>query len=483
MFRDGLAPLAERGQLGSILLQYPKWVFPSSENRAQIEDAVERLKGWTCAVEFRNGSWLNEKNAERTTRFLAERNIPFVMVDEPQGFKSSVPPEVLVTSSDLALVRFHGRNAETWEAKGITPAERFRYLYSRDELSEWVPRIREVAKEAKEVHLMFNNCYANYGTTNATGDRGPAGRRTGRLAPVRALAAAVPEEALDVGDQVVAGRQPLLIDHRLEPLYVGPRRLLEGGGRVEARVELLRLVAQRRDRDLGPEMAPDGAEQLHRGGGIRPGDVVGDLGVVADGRDARLADRMLEDGDRRGRNAQHPCRPRLDVAEEQARLGRRPEDVRRARVGHGSGDRPEADPEPDAELFGDLDDRCRELPPPEIRLGAGQDEQVATVDSGSPNRQARPGQFRQPAVHDLERRPARSVVEEEVAIELDDDLAAVGQLPGGSRRSAACIDPAVEGGDEGRRDEVGGLIEAIERHLERIGPGSEPVDDDRLRWE
>ena len=167
MFREGLAPLAERGQLGSILLQYPKWVFPSSENRALIEEAVERLDGWTCAVEFRNGSWLNEKNAERTTRFLAERNIPFVMVDEPQGFKSSVPPEMLLTSSELALVRFHGRNAETWEKKGITPAERFRYLYSRDELAEWVPRIREVAQEAKEVHLMFNNCYANYGTTNA----------------------------------------------------------------------------------------------------------------------------------------------------------------------------------------------------------------------------------------------------------------------------------------------------------------------------
>ena len=167
MFRDGLAPLADRGQLGSILLQYPKWVFPSNENRALIEEAVERLDGWKVAVEFRNGSWLNEKNAERTTRFLAERNIPFVMVDEPQGFKSSVPAQTLVTSSDLALVRFHGRNAATWEKKGITPAERFRYLYSRDELSEWVPRIREAASETREVHLMFNNCYANYGTTNA----------------------------------------------------------------------------------------------------------------------------------------------------------------------------------------------------------------------------------------------------------------------------------------------------------------------------
>jgi uncharacterized protein YecE (DUF72 family) len=89
------------------------------------------------------------------------------MVDEPQGFKSSVPVEVSVTSPDLAIVRFHGRNATTWEAKNITPAERFRYLYSRDELSEWVPRLREVAAQASETHALFNNCYANYGTTNA----------------------------------------------------------------------------------------------------------------------------------------------------------------------------------------------------------------------------------------------------------------------------------------------------------------------------
>ena len=88
------------------------------------------------------------------------------MVDEPQGFKSSVPPVTAVTS-DLALVRFHGRNAATWEAKGITPAERFRYLYTRDELAEWAPRIRDAATEAKDTHVLMNNCYANYGTTNA----------------------------------------------------------------------------------------------------------------------------------------------------------------------------------------------------------------------------------------------------------------------------------------------------------------------------
>ena len=44
-FRDGLEPLAEAGQLGSILLQFPSWFFPSSENRAAIEEAAVRLRG------------------------------------------------------------------------------------------------------------------------------------------------------------------------------------------------------------------------------------------------------------------------------------------------------------------------------------------------------------------------------------------------------------------------------------------------------
>lgn len=166
IFRDALAPLREAGQLGSILLQYPKWVFPSNENRAAIAETVERLDGLRVAVEFRNGSWLNEKNANRTLDFLRDQNAAFVMVDEPQGFKSSVPPVTAVTS-DLALVRFHGRNADTWEARGISPAERFRYLYDRDELNTWVPRVREAATKARQTFVLMNNCFSNYGTTNA----------------------------------------------------------------------------------------------------------------------------------------------------------------------------------------------------------------------------------------------------------------------------------------------------------------------------
>jgi uncharacterized protein YecE (DUF72 family) len=166
-FVDGVEPLRESGQLGSVLLQFPRWFFTSSENRDLIVEAKERLGDIKAAVEFRSASWFNDKNIERTMRFLEEHDLPLVMVDGPQGFKSSVPAIAATTSPDLAVVRFHGRRAETWEAKGIPTVERFRYLYDRGELEEWVPRIREAAAQAKETHVLMNNCYANYGSTNA----------------------------------------------------------------------------------------------------------------------------------------------------------------------------------------------------------------------------------------------------------------------------------------------------------------------------
>ncbi|HTE64824.1 MAG TPA: DUF72 domain-containing protein [Candidatus Binatia bacterium] len=165
-FLDGLKPLHSAGKLGAIFLQYPRWFFPSNESRDAIVEARERLGDIGLAVEFRNGSWFNEKNAERTTRFLEKYAIPFVMVDEPQT-KTSLPPIVAITSPQLAVVRFHGRRVETWEAKGIPVVERFRYLYDEEELGEWAPRVREAAAAAKDVHVLMNNCYANYGTTNA----------------------------------------------------------------------------------------------------------------------------------------------------------------------------------------------------------------------------------------------------------------------------------------------------------------------------
>ncbi len=167
LFLAGLEPLRASGQLGSVLLQFPKWFFPTSQSRDVILEARERLGSVCSAVEFRSETWFTEKNYERTLRFLTDNSIPFVMVDGPQGLRSSVPPIVAVTSPDLAVIRFHGRRVETWEGSGIPVVERFRYLYSEAEMREWVPRIREAAEGARELHILMNNCYANYGSTNA----------------------------------------------------------------------------------------------------------------------------------------------------------------------------------------------------------------------------------------------------------------------------------------------------------------------------
>ncbi|HEX9364037.1 MAG TPA: DUF72 domain-containing protein [Candidatus Dormibacteraeota bacterium] len=165
-FREALEPLTKAGKLGAVFVQFPKWVFPSNEARELILETRQRLE-LPIAVEFRHGSWFNEKNAERTVRFLEDNKIPYVAVDEPQGFKSSVPPVIVPTSEELAIFRFHGRNAENWEKKEITPAERFRYLYDEDELADWTSRIASVARKTKQTHAVYNNCFSNYGTTNA----------------------------------------------------------------------------------------------------------------------------------------------------------------------------------------------------------------------------------------------------------------------------------------------------------------------------
>jgi uncharacterized protein YecE (DUF72 family) len=70
-------------------------------------------------------------------------------------------------TSPLAVVRFHGHNAETYEKPNISAAERFRYLYTEEELKGWVAPIRRLAEEADQVHVLMNNCYGDYGVRNA----------------------------------------------------------------------------------------------------------------------------------------------------------------------------------------------------------------------------------------------------------------------------------------------------------------------------
>ena len=63
--------------------------------------------------------------------------------------------------------RFHGHNAENYEKPNISAAERFRYLYTEEELKGWVDPIRRLAEQADRVHVLMNNCYGDYGVRNA----------------------------------------------------------------------------------------------------------------------------------------------------------------------------------------------------------------------------------------------------------------------------------------------------------------------------
>lgn len=164
-FEHAIMPLHTAGKLGAVLLQYPRWFGPKESNREEIRAARRRLPDFPLCVEFRNGSWLQGDECERTFEFLESVGLSFVCVDEPAGFPSSVPPVVAATS-ELAVVRFHGRNTETWEQETPTAALRFRYLYSRSELEEWVPKISELAESARDVHVLMNNCYRDQAVVN-----------------------------------------------------------------------------------------------------------------------------------------------------------------------------------------------------------------------------------------------------------------------------------------------------------------------------
>jgi uncharacterized protein YecE (DUF72 family) len=165
-FARTAAVFQSAGRLGAVLFQFPPWFHPSPDNYAYIAECRRKLPDHPLAVEFRVGSWLGEENRERTLETLKANRLSLVCVDEPQGLKTSVPPLPAVTAP-LAIVRFHGRNAEKWEARDAAPDERFEYLYSEEELREWVPRIRDMASQTETLHVIFKNKHQDYPVKNA----------------------------------------------------------------------------------------------------------------------------------------------------------------------------------------------------------------------------------------------------------------------------------------------------------------------------
>src|SRR6059058_408018 len=147
-FREALEPLRSAGKLGGILMQFPSYVVYKPVSLEYLEWSREQLAGDEILVEFRHASWLAEENRAETLRFLADHGMTYVTVDAPQTGGKNVLPTVVAATSDTGYVRFHGRNAETWNKRTGSAAERFDYLYSAGELREWIPRLHELGGEA-----------------------------------------------------------------------------------------------------------------------------------------------------------------------------------------------------------------------------------------------------------------------------------------------------------------------------------------------
>jgi uncharacterized protein YecE (DUF72 family) len=179
-FLEALEPLRSEGKLGGILFQFPSYVVYKPASLDYLRWAREQLHDHVMLVEFRHASWLDEEHREETLGFLADLDAAHVIVDAPriEGAKNVVPT-VLTLTNPMLYVRFHGRNAATWNKRGGSAAERFDYLYRDDELREWVRPLRELAEHAEHAYAFFNN--------NASSPDGRGGRIAQAATNARAL--------------------------------------------------------------------------------------------------------------------------------------------------------------------------------------------------------------------------------------------------------------------------------------------------------
>jgi len=167
LFSEALEPLRAEDKLGLILMQFPPYFVANTANRDYIAYSVGLLAPYQVAVEFRHHSWVEPETVQPTLDLLTSLGASYVSVDEPQIAAGNVLPPLTAVTAESAYVRFHGRNTATWNKRTGSAAERFKYLYSIDELEEWVEPVRRITEQAATAYLMFNNCFADYAPKNA----------------------------------------------------------------------------------------------------------------------------------------------------------------------------------------------------------------------------------------------------------------------------------------------------------------------------
>jgi len=161
LYREGVAPLVQSGQLLAVLVQLPPFFQRNPENRRYLARLLDALSGLPLVVEFRHASWATD----RVFASLKERRVTLACVDAP-GLKDLFPPMAMVTNPDLFYIRFHGRNTKGWRSGSMQ--KQFDYDYSNDELAQWSrSRIPEMACQTKTGIIFFNNHVRGQAPKNA----------------------------------------------------------------------------------------------------------------------------------------------------------------------------------------------------------------------------------------------------------------------------------------------------------------------------
>lgn len=165
---EAIEPLRKAGKLGAVHFQFAPWVVNNADGRTHVEHCADVMDGYTLAAEFRHKSWFSDKARETTLSMEREFGLVNVVVDEPNTTANSIPAIWEVTNPQLALVRLHGRNHETWNIQGAASASsRFNYDYNEQELGELAGSILKIAKSVERTHVVFNNNFEDQGQRNA----------------------------------------------------------------------------------------------------------------------------------------------------------------------------------------------------------------------------------------------------------------------------------------------------------------------------
>jgi uncharacterized protein YecE (DUF72 family) len=166
-FNEALSPLKRTNKLGVLVFQFPPWFQYKTANLDYILNCKELMQGLPVAVEFRHGSWLTSDHLDSVLQLFRKNQLTYVTADEPQYGNLATVPFLPNVTTDIAYFRFHGRNKENWLKKGIETSLRFAYLYTDEELKEFVPSIKGVDKRAKVTYAMCNNCHGGFAMKNA----------------------------------------------------------------------------------------------------------------------------------------------------------------------------------------------------------------------------------------------------------------------------------------------------------------------------